>query len=189
MFEAELKRTKKALWRVAFAKMSIARAIESCNFIIVNVKTTDDPIYYPLVTAVFVLYAKPFGDNNGAGRISSKHASYDSPEKRNLHDMLMQGRNKFYAHVDVESQYYDQGDNPIGELFRLNIIVRDMKDGTDEFTTQVQELTLTLETVPRILAVCKDLLKTLCDEEKNLLRCLIKAGYKLKVGKNVMDLK
>lgn len=188
MSEAELKKTKKALWRVAFAEMSIARAITACDFIIANVKRTDDPIYYPLVTAIFVLYARPFGDNNGVGMISSKLANCDSPEKRNIHDLLIHGRDKFFAHTDAESKYYDKDDAPVGPVLRLTIVAKDMKDGTGTFGTQIQELQLTLETVPRIKEVCADLLKRLQEEKKKLLRRLVDGGYKFKVGANLMEL-
>src|SRR5664280_1638346 len=188
MLEAELKQAKKTLWRVGFAKMFIARAIKTCDFIIVNIKTTGDPIYYPLVTAIFVLYARPFGDNNGVGMVSSKYANYDSPEKRNLHELLIHGRRKFYAHTDSEKKYYDENNAPVGSLLQLSIVAKDMKDGTIEYTTSVQEPELTLEIVPKIKAICEDLLKTLWAEERELLRRLIEDGCKFEIGSNVMDL-
>jgi hypothetical protein len=188
MLEAELKHVKKTLWRVAFAKMSIARAIKTCDFIIFNIKTTGDPIYYPLATAIFVLYARPFGDNNGVGMVSSKYANYDSPEKRNFHEWLIHGRNKFYAHTDSEIKYYDVNNAPVGSVLQLSIVAKDMQDGTVEYTTSVQEPELTLEIIPRIKVICEDLLKTLLAEERELLRRLIENGYKLEIGSNVMDL-
>jgi hypothetical protein len=188
MADVKINKMKKALWRIAFAKTSIARAIQACDYVISNVQNLDSPIYYPLVTAIFVLYARPFGENTGAGKISSKYASFDSADKKNLHEMLIHGRNNLFAHVDAGTKYYDQG-NPVGRVFELSVMVNDMKDGTFELTTHVLEPQLTLEAIPRIKSLSKELLKTLCNEEKLLLQLLMKTGCKFKLGKNVMAFK
>lgn len=179
---------KKSLLRTVFAKTSIDSAVKACDFVIANVQTADNPVYYSLVTAIFVLYARPFGENNGAGKIPSKYALYDSPEKRNLHDMLIHGRNKFYAHVDANTKYYDENQKPVGCLFQLSIMVNDMKDGTVELSPQTIEPQLTLETIPRIKSLSAELLKKLCDEEKLLLQLLVDAGHEFKLGRNMMVL-
>ena len=120
--------------------------------------------------------------------ISPKVLKLDSDEKRNLHDMLIHGRNKFYAHVDAETEYFDHKDVPVDRLLKLLVNVKDMQDGTAELDAGVTEPQLTLETVPRIKALCEELLKALNVEKKDLLKCLVEAGYKLKIGQNVLTL-
>lgn len=176
---------RKTLWRLVFAKAAIGRAIEACDYIAANELSPTSPIYYQLVTAIFVLYARPFGDNNGAGRISLRFARYDSAEKQNLHDMLVSGRNSFYAHVDANARIYDEKcQNPIGHLFRMNVTADGMKDGTFELRTGIIEPQLTVETIPRIKSLAEDLQKALCSEEKRLLEQLIEAGCQFKLGRN-----
>lgn len=186
--KAELKTIKKELWRIVFARMSIARAIRACEFISTNVRRTDDPVYYPLVTAIFVLYARPFGNNSGVGMISSKLADYDSPEKINTHAMLLRGRHGLYAHVEATGKYFDSEDNPIAPLLRLGIVLQNMNDGTVKPRTQVSEPELLLETIPQIKIVCEDLLKKLDAEEARLLKQLVEVGFKLHSGENFVDL-
>jgi hypothetical protein len=170
---------------MVFAKAAIGRAVEGCDHVIKNNLSAKSPMYYQLATAIFVLYARPFGSNDGMGPISSRFAEYDSTDKRNLHEMLVHGRNKFYAHVDANAHLYDEkGQKPIGHLFRMNVIVDDMKDDTFELRTSIIEPQLTVETIPRIKSLAEDLLKALCLEEKRLLEQLIEEGYQFKPGRN-----
>jgi hypothetical protein len=188
MSDKSVGRVKKNLRRIVFAKAAIHRAIEGCDYVIKNNLSSKSPMYYQLVTAIFVLYARPFGDNDGMGRIPPRFAKYDSAEKMNLHEMLVHGRNKFYAHVDANSHLYDEkGQNPIGHLFRMNVIVDDMKDGTFDLRTSIIEPELTVETIPRIKPLAEDLLKTLCLEEKRLLEQLVEAGHQFTLGRNELS--
>ena len=177
------------MWRIAFAKTSIRRVITTCDYIMTNVQNPEAPIYHPLVTAIFVLYAGPFGENNGAGKISSKYSNFDSLEKRNLHHLIIHGRNKFYAHVDAGTKLYDVGGKKaIGHLFQLNIVLSDIEGETAAFATNIVEPRLTLETIPRIKSLSEELMKALCNDEVLLLEKLVDCGYDFKPGKNTITL-
>jgi hypothetical protein len=189
MVENELKRVKRDLWRTTFAKQSVQRAIDACTFIISKIKAPEHPLYYPLVTAIFVLYGRPFGDNKGVGMISEKLASYDSPEKNNLHALLIKGRDKLYAHTDAEFQYFDaQRIKPLGSLLSVSIIYTDVGGGFAELNTRIQEPQLTIQTVPLIKKLCEELLIRLDSKEKEILTFLAENGCKLKPGKNIVEI-
>jgi hypothetical protein len=54
-----------------------------------------------LETAIAVCYARPFTDSSMVDRL--KASKWVAQEDRQLHDFLMNGRNKVYAHTDVAS--------------------------------------------------------------------------------------
>jgi hypothetical protein len=183
--EKELKHTKKALLRTVFAKAAIGRVITVCDYINKNKLTSESPIYYQLVTSIFILYARPFGGNNGVGEIHEKFKKYDTDEKRNLHDMLIHGRHKFFAHFDANTPLYNEKrQNPIAHLFKINVIVEDMNDGSVELHARTIEPILTLDTIPRIKILAEDLLNALCLDENKLLERLYEKGGFLKLGSN-----
>jgi len=184
----KVRRLKRSLWRLAFAKRSIHEALNACNFIVNNIKSEVDPAYYSLVTSVFVLYARPFGNNNGAGKIPDKFVPAAGSEKFNLHGLLIHGRNAFYAHTDAESKYFGNDGKPVGRLLHFTITEKDMQDGTATLNLGTIEPRLALETIPRIKVLCDELYKALCTEEHDLLKALAKTGYHLKFGSNTVTL-
>jgi hypothetical protein len=54
-----------------------------------------------LETAIATCYARPFTDSSLVNRL--KASKWVAPTDRGLHDFLMDGRKKVYAHTDVES--------------------------------------------------------------------------------------
>ena len=59
--------------------------------------------YYPLVTAISVLYSRPFLDSKGIGRLSKKLVP---DEFLDLHSQLILLRNKAIAHTDTRDALY-----------------------------------------------------------------------------------
>src|SRR5437762_1079372 len=120
---------KKALLRIALAKTSICRAKAACDYIFANIKTPEHPLHAPLVTAIFVFYARPFGKNVGVGPLPPEFQMFSNPSKKNLHELLVCGRDKFCAHTDGGCQYYDAQDHPVDTVFQLEIIANFGDDG------------------------------------------------------------
>ena len=57
----------------------------------------DSPTFYPLITAVHVLYAKPFTKADVVGKLGDEIIP---PEHRELHGLLLEHRHQIYAHRD-----------------------------------------------------------------------------------------
>jgi len=176
-----------ALVRVVFAKVSISRAVAACDFIISKPQSTWEPLYCPLVTAIFVLYARPFGRNEGVGALPKNFSDYDSEEKKTLHQMLIQGRNKLFAHLDAGCEYYDAENDPVAPLVRVSLNVTTVSDGVLDVHPQVYGPELLLKSVPKIKVLCQDLMRKLQAEEANLVQRLGESGFQFKVGENILD--
>lgn len=90
----------KALWKLFYAHECFRHAAAACSHILDNNLETDSPIYYPLLTSVYVLYGKPFKRANVVGKLAD---DIIPPEHKSLHDTLLDHRDKFYAHTDAKS--------------------------------------------------------------------------------------
>jgi hypothetical protein len=61
----------KALWKFFYAHECFKQVENACSFIIDNSLDENHPAYYPLVTAIYVLYGKPFKRSNVVGKLPS----------------------------------------------------------------------------------------------------------------------
>ena len=97
-----------SLWKFFYAHECFRQSASACSYILDNNLETDHPIYYPLLTSIYVLYGKPFKRANVVGKLSD---DIIPPEHKTLHDTLLQHRDKFYAHTDAKSfKLSDYGD-------------------------------------------------------------------------------
>ena len=90
----------KSLWKFFYASECFKQAAAACSYMLDNNLETDSPMYYPLLTSVYVLYGKPFKRANVVGKLAD---DIIPPEHKNLHDTLLEHRDKFYAHTDAKS--------------------------------------------------------------------------------------
>jgi hypothetical protein len=90
----------KTLWKMVYAYHCFRIVEKACSFILDQKIDSDHPIYYPLVTGIYVLYGKPFKPSNVVGKLSDKIV----PTKhRELHENLLKHRDQLYAHTDPKS--------------------------------------------------------------------------------------
>jgi hypothetical protein len=87
----------KALWKFFYAHECFKQVENACSFIIDNCLGNGHPAYYPLVTAVSVLYAKPFSRSEVVGKLPTDIVPAEFGE---LHQSIMDQRNQLYAHTD-----------------------------------------------------------------------------------------
>jgi hypothetical protein len=110
----------------------------------------DSPLYYPLMTAAYVLYSRPFMKSFGVGRLED---AFIPPERRADHKHLMKLRCTFYAHSDASQEpSFDQPSNAIIVL---------SKDG------QVQCGLHEMKTLPPGLPLLHDMAQLLFQKAKN----------------------
>jgi hypothetical protein len=86
---------------MCYAKRCFEHAENACAFLLAHAVHEDNPIYYPLVAAIYILYGKPFTDNGLVGKLPEKNIV---PAKfRQLHTVMLTHRDEIYAHIDPES--------------------------------------------------------------------------------------
>jgi hypothetical protein len=90
---------------------------EICDYILSEHIHPDAPIYYPLVTAICVLYARPFKPSRG---IESLSVQFIPKKFRELHRQLILVRDQTAAHVDARgARFHGRPAN------NVRLIVRD----------------------------------------------------------------
>ena len=91
----------KLLWKMFYAKECFRHARAAAAYIHDNALETDHQLFYSLITAVSVLYAKPFKKaRGGIGMLGDEIVPRDQLE---LHALLLQHRDQLYAHRDPQS--------------------------------------------------------------------------------------
>jgi hypothetical protein len=87
-------------WQAAHAWSSFQHVREICDYILSHQIQPEDTIYYPLVTAISVLYMRPFKRSTGIERLS---VQFVPKKSQKLHDLLESVRDQTIAHVDARS--------------------------------------------------------------------------------------
>jgi hypothetical protein len=87
----------KLLWKMFYADDCFKRARAAAEYIVAQKLEHENPIMYPLVTSVYVLYGRPFRHSNAVGKLDEKIIP---PKHLDLHRELLKSRDKVYAHAD-----------------------------------------------------------------------------------------
>ena len=90
----------KALWKFFYAHECFKQVENACSFILQNKMDENHPVYYALITSIYVLYGRPFKRSNVVGKLPSDIVP---PECQELHKLLLDHRDQLYAHTDAES--------------------------------------------------------------------------------------
>jgi hypothetical protein len=85
------------LWKMFYAGECFRQARGAAQHILDAKLERDSPLFYPLVTAVYVLYAKPFTRADAVGKLGEEIIS---AEHRELHGLLLEHRHQVYAYRD-----------------------------------------------------------------------------------------
>ena len=91
------------LWKAGYAWSSFQSVCETCDYILTQKIQPNTDIYYPLVTAICVLYARPFKRSRGIEGLTLQFV----PKKfLHLHNQLILVRDQTSAHVDARGALY-----------------------------------------------------------------------------------
>jgi hypothetical protein len=85
------------LWKMFYAGECFRQARGAAQHILDAKLEHGSPLFYPLVTAVYVLYAKPFTRADSVGKLGEEIIP---AEHRELHGLLLEHRHQVYAHRD-----------------------------------------------------------------------------------------
>ena len=89
---------QKRLWRLGYARSSFDHVYNTCDYILQTPISVESPMYYPLVAAIYTLYAQPFSRSQIIGRWTKQVV----PKKHlDLHEQMMLVRNQLVAHSDA----------------------------------------------------------------------------------------
>ncbi|MFL6597006.1 MAG: hypothetical protein ACJ8KF_03475 [Chthoniobacterales bacterium] len=92
----------RALARLVIANRDWSAAAEVLRYIVINVKNSYDPLYYPLTAAAVVCYARPFLGGRSHSRISRAFERFPENVKRANHERLLTYRSVVIAHANDE---------------------------------------------------------------------------------------
>ena len=88
----------KLLWKKYYAVQCFKHAQVAAEYILQNKIAEDDPVFFPLITAVYVLYGRPFKRTKGVGVLGKEIIPQ---EHLNLHQSILDHRDQIYAHSDA----------------------------------------------------------------------------------------
>ena len=97
----------KLLWKMFYAGQSFEHARAAAEYVLKKNIYEDNAIFYPLITAVYVLYGKPFRKSRGVGCLGEELIPLEYQE---LHRDLLKHRDKILAHSDAsEFEWFGVG--------------------------------------------------------------------------------
>lgn len=101
---------KKQLYKLAIARCDIFTALELCTLCNsmkndkrrkISKKTAyQDSLIASMITA----YSRPFSDNQPYGPLQKKWSTFENPLHNNLHEKIIEFRNKKIAHTDFDTR-------------------------------------------------------------------------------------
>jgi hypothetical protein len=145
------------LWKAGYAWLSFQYVVDLCDHILSEGIQPDAPIYYPLVTAIIVLYARPFKHSKG---IESLTLQFVPKEFHNLHHQLILLRDKTTAHVDARSVSL-QG-------LPANNVVLSVREHGNRIRLAVQQVKFKTLAIPQIRGLATALVKRMLGYIKNV---------------------
>jgi hypothetical protein len=142
----------KLLWKMFYAGQSFKHAQTTAEYIFNEKVDEDKPLYYPLITALYTLYGKPFKK----GRPSKKSPWISPLEKEiipyeylKLHEELLDHRDQIYAHSDADAfEWLD-----VGQVNQVRLAVQHPKDKR----LVCSQLQAKLALMPDIINLCQQL--------------------------------
>src|SRR6266487_6639655 len=98
-------RNENRFWKAGYAWLSFQYVVDLCDYILSEKIQPEATIYYPLVTAISVLYARPFKRSKG---IESLTLQFVPKKFLYLHRQLILIRDQTAAHVDAHGAQFKE---------------------------------------------------------------------------------
>ena len=134
------------LWKMFYAGQSFEHSRAAAEYVLQKKIAEDDPIFYPLMTAVYVLYGKPFRKSRGVGCPLGEELI--PPDYLELHRDLLKHRDKILAHSDAnEFEWFD-----VGQANQVRLVRR----LTDK-SLKCSQLQANPSLLPHIISLCLEL--------------------------------
>jgi hypothetical protein len=98
MNNEELVEDRRAFWRFKHAQQCFDHAARTSTYVLNEGWSQDHPLIYPISVAIVVLYARPFSNCFGIGKLDEKIVPRSSLSR---HRKLLLMRHKVFAHHDT----------------------------------------------------------------------------------------
>jgi hypothetical protein len=135
----------KLLWKMFYAGQSFEHARAAAEYVLKENISADNAILYPLMTAVYVLYGKPFKKSYGVGCLGEELIPVGYQE---LHRDLLKHRDKVLAHSDTSGfEWFD-----VGQANQVRLVRRP----TDK-SLICSQLQANPALLPHIISLCLEL--------------------------------
>jgi hypothetical protein len=135
----------KLLWKMFYAGQSFEHARAAAEYVLKENISADNAILYPLMTAVYVLYGKPFKKSNIVGCLGEELIPLEYQE---LHRDLLKHRDKILAHSDAKGfEWLD-----VGQANQVRLVQRP----TDK-SLVCGQLQANPALLPHIISLCLEL--------------------------------
>ena len=165
----------KLLWKLFYAGQCFTHVQAAAEYVHTNQLAEDSPVFYPLVTAVYVLYGKPFKISRG---IDSLGEEIVPSEYRELHGNLITHRDKLYAHSDADAfEWPDVGQVNQVRVERLQT----------EIIWKCSQLQAKATLMPHIIKLCLCLRQAI-ESRKSKLCIKYKKSVPMKLGEYILNI-
>lgn len=135
------------LWKMFYARQCFQQARGAAQHILDAKLEWNSPLFTPLVTAVHVLYAKPFTRADAVGRLGEEIVPQ---EHRELHCLLLKHRHEIYAHRDGDA--FSVGDHGPASQVRAIRLPTEIQLLATDFNARFTAM-------PGIIGLCQELEK------------------------------
>jgi hypothetical protein len=110
-FSAPRSEKKREIYKLILAQSDIGDAFRTCDHFLAVIgpraaKSSgryagmDHPLYYPLLEAIVISYARPFTPNDTIGQLKQKWGKFGNAQFQAAHDKILRARNELVAHSD-----------------------------------------------------------------------------------------
>ena len=104
------------------AREAFKKVIRTCAYIENNNIKPGDDLYYPLITAIYVLYSRPFMANYGFGKLDDILV----PNKyKDLHEKILTFRHKVFAHRQLKESRKGEKSRSLLDYHNVYFIIKD----------------------------------------------------------------
>jgi len=149
------------LYKLIVAQSDIGEALITTKYFIETVKDMSDPKFLSLQDTIVILYSRPFKRSKPYGKLPDKWGNFNVKEYQNLHEMLLNHRDKVVAHSDYEKK-------KVQIIPKGCTTIKGMEPSSDiNFT--VSSIKLPIKLFPKIEQLCFDLGSRLEFEARNKL--------------------
>jgi hypothetical protein len=102
---------KREIYKLILAQSDIGAAFRTCEHFLTVIGPhaaksrgryagMDHPLYYPLLEAIVISYARPFTPNDKLGQLKKKWGEFGDARFQEAHDKILRARNELVAHSD-----------------------------------------------------------------------------------------
>lgn len=166
---------KKGIYRGLIAHRAFDQVRMLSRFLLENHVDEQNPLFPSFMTAICVIYARPFTSNTFLGSISSNYGQFSDPELKRAHDAVLTSRNAFYAHTDGSKIVQSPDKQTEEPLHQLLIQVKHQQTPQGlvlMYHIGAGEMNLRAINLPNIIRACEDIQRRLDEDQVKLRKML-----------------